>query len=103
MNTQQHPVGTPASKPRGWPRWLWLLVRVVVAEEHRIELENPDQRAKTARELANKLVEARRELSAWRERAISAEQCVSEELRTTIKEACKRHDQKYGAGMAWRF
>lgn len=96
------PNTTGASKPDGWPRWLWHLVRLFVAPEHRAELMTPDQRAQTARALAEKLTRSRKEQNEWRSRALSAERCVSYEVREAIKAACERHDKEHSTNLAWR-
>ena len=96
------PNTTGASKPDGWPRWLWHLVRLFVAPEHRTELMTPDQRAKTARALADNLLDARKSAKTWRDRALSAERCISYEVREAIKAACGRHDKEHGTMLGFR-
>lgn len=96
------PNTTGANKPDGWPRWLWQLVRFFVKPEHRTELMQPEQRAKTARALADNLLDARKDAKEWRERALSAERCVSYEIREAIKAACERHDKEHSTTLSWR-
>lgn len=62
----------------------------------------PDQRAKTARALADNLLDARKDAKEWRERALSAERCISYELRNAMKEACRRHDDAHSTTLGWR-
>lgn len=88
-------------RPDGWPRWLWRLVMLFVAPEHRTELMAPDQRAKTARALAEKLTRSQKEWNGWRNRALSAERCVAYELRQAIKAACVRHDKEHSTTLSW--
>lgn len=72
-----------------------------VAPEHRTELMTPDQRSKTARALAEKLTKAQKEWNGWRSRALSAERCVSYELRQAMKAACERHDKEHSTTLSW--
>lgn len=72
-----------------------------VAPEHRTELMTPDQRSKTARALAEKLTRSNKEWNGWRNRALSAERCVSYELRQALKAACERHDKEHNTTLSW--
>jgi len=89
-------------RPDGWPRWLWLLVRLCVRNEYLQPLEKPSQLAQTARAIGDKLHEARTDAKQWRERAISAERVVTHEMRNAMKAACERHDQEHSTTLAWR-
>lgn len=102
MHTTDTKITERDRKPDGWPRWLWRLVLLFVKPEARTELMQPDQRAKTARALAEKLTRSNTEWNEWRNRAISAERCVSYELREAMKLACERHDKEHGTMLSWR-
>lgn len=83
-------------RPDGWPRWLWALVRFFVKPEHRTELMQPEQRAKTARALADTLLDARRDAKQWRDRALAVEKIYCDQY-AAMREAARNHD-----GLSWR-
>ncbi len=87
-------IGT--NKPDGWPYWIWHLVRIFVPIEYRTELMSPDQRAQTARALADKLTESKNNAKEWRERALAVEKIYCDQY-TTMREAARNHD-----GLSWR-
>lgn len=83
-------------RPDGWPSWLWALVRLFVKPEHRTELMKPEQRAKTARALANNLLRARKDAKEWRDRALAVEKLYCDQCRS-MREAAQAH-----SGLSWR-
>ncbi len=83
-------------RPKGWPWWLWILVRIFVAPECRVELEEPDKRAKLARGLADSLVCTKLEVKQWRLRALAIEQLYSQQY-SNMRKAGMEH-----AGLSWR-
>lgn len=90
------PKTTGTNKPDGWPRWLWQLVRLFVSIEYRTELMSPDQRAQTARALADKLTDSRKEAKEWRDRALAVEKIYCDQY-AAMREAARNHD-----GLSWR-
>jgi hypothetical protein len=84
------------SRPDGWPRWVWLIVRLCVNAEHRTELMQPDQRALTARALAEKLTDSRKDAEGWRQRALGVEQIYRAQY-AAMREAARDHE-----GLSWR-